>query len=71
MFKPQSLSKYCPFDAIHLSTVFPELKQFLNWSILMPFSASAIFLFHFFHVSKMFPLEEFFHPGKQKNFCLG
>ena len=23
-------------------------------------------MFHLFHISKMFPFEEFFHPGKQK-----
>ena len=35
-------------------------KQFLNSSILMPFSASAVFLFHLFHICKMFPFEGFF-----------
>ena len=44
MFKLQSPSKYSPFDAINLfETFFPLLKQFLNLSILIPFSASAIF----------------------------
>ena len=67
MFKLQSPSKYSPFDAIHLfETFFPLLKQFLNLSILIPFSASAVFLFCFFHISKMFAFEDFFHPGKQK-----
>ena len=67
MFKLQSLSKYSPFDAIHLSRCFFHCsKQFLNSSILMPFS-SAVFLFHLFHISKMFPFKDFFHLGKQTN----
>ena len=41
-------------------------NNFLNLSILMPFSASAVFLFHLFHVSKTFPFEDFFHWGNQK-----
>ena len=42
--KLQSPSKYSPFDAIHLSRRFFHCsKQFLNASILMPFSASAFF----------------------------
>ena len=45
MFKLQLPSKYFPFDAIYLSRCFFHLsKQFLNLSILMPFSASAIFV---------------------------
>ena len=40
-------------------------KQFLNSSILIPFSASAGFLFHLFYISKMFPFEDIFHLGKQ------
>ena len=24
-----------------------------------------LFVFHFFHISKMFPFEDFFHLGKQ------
>ena len=40
-------------------------KWFLNLSLLMPFS-SAVFLFLLFHTGKMFPFEDYFHPGKQK-----
>ena len=48
-------------------------KEFSNLSILMPFSGSAGFLFHLFHIGKMLPCEDFFHPGKQKKkkSCLG
>ena len=68
MFKLQSPSKYSPFDAIHLSRHFSTAqKQCLNLLILMPFSASATFLFHLFHISKMFPFEVFFHQRKQIN----
>ena len=41
-------------------------NSFLNLSILMPFSFCC-FLFHLFHISKTFPLEDFFHPEKQKS----
>ena len=41
-------------------------KKFLNLLILMPFSASALFLFHLFHISKMFPFEDFFSPRETK-----
>ena len=40
-------------------------KQVLNWSILMPFSASAVFLFHLFHIGRTFTFEDFFHLEKQ------
>ena len=44
MFKLQSPTKYSPFDVIHLLRCFFHCsKQFLNSSILMPFSASDIF----------------------------
>ena len=44
MFKLQSPSMYCPFDAIQLLRHFFHCsKQFLNSLVLMPFSASAIF----------------------------
>ena len=67
MFKLQSLSKYSPFNVIYLLRRFFHCsKQFLNSLILMPFSASAIFLFHLSHRGKTFPFEDFFHPGKQK-----
>ena len=71
MFKLQSPSEYSSLDAIHLSRPFFHYsKQFLNSSILMPFSASAIVclficLFHLFHISKTFPFEDTSHPGKQ------
>ena len=45
----------------------PAQKQCLNLLILMPFSASATFLFHLFHISKMFPFEDFFPLGKQRS----
>ena len=70
MFKLQSPSNYSPFDATHLSKCFFHCsKQFLNLLILMPFSASAHFCcccFYLLHISKTFPFEDFFHPGKQK-----
>ena len=40
-------------------------KQFLNLSILMPFSATAG-LFHLFHISNMFSFEGFFHTRETK-----
>ena len=46
-------------------------KQFLNSSILMPFTVPAIFLFHLFHIGKTFPSENFFHPGETKKIPLG
>ena len=71
MFKLQSPSKYCPFDVVHLSRhLFHCSKQFLNSSILMLFSASAI-LFHLSHISKMFPFEYLFHLGKQNKVAWG
>ena len=52
----------------HLSRRFPHCsKELLSSSILMPFSASAIFSFHLFHIGKTFPFEDFFHQGGQKN----
>ena len=72
MFKLQSPSKYSPFDAIHLLRCFFHCsKQFLNSPILMPFSASAIFLFYFFRISKMFPSEEFFSSKETKRVSKG
>ena len=45
LFKFQSPSKISPFDAIHILICFLHCsKQFLNASILMPFSASVIFV---------------------------
>ena len=67
MFKLQSSSKHSFFDAIQLSRHFSTAQNsFLNLSILMSFSAFAVFLFHLFHISGTFPFENFFHPGKQK-----
>ena len=45
---------------------FHYSKQFLNSLILVPSSASAVFLFYLFHVSKTFPFEDFFQLGKQQ-----
>ena len=68
MFKLKSPSKYSPFDAIHLSKCFFHCsKQFLNFSIFMPFSVSAIFCFTSSTWAECFPLKTFFQPGKQKN----
>ena len=59
-FKLQSPSKHSPFDAVPLGRHFFHcLKQFLNLSILMPFSASAAFFYHLCHIGKTFPFEEF------------
>ena len=67
MFKLQSPSKYSPFDGIHLSRFFFYCSsQFLNSSIFMSFSASAMFWFHLFHISKTFPFEDFFHQENKK-----
>ena len=41
-------------------------RQFLDSSILMPL-ALLPFLFQLFHISKTFPLEDSFHPGKQSH----
>ena len=61
MFKIQSLSKYSPLAAIHILRCFFHCsKQFLNPSILMPFSASAIFRFTSSALVKLFPLRAFY-----------
>ena len=66
-FKRKSPSKDSLFDAIHLSRCFFHCsEQFLNSSILMPFSAAAIFLFHLFYTDKTFPFEDFFIQGNKK-----
>ena len=41
-------------------------RQFLNLSILMPFSASDIFCFTSPTLAKHYPWRTFFHPRKQK-----
>ena len=61
MFKLQLPSKYPPFDAIHLWRCFFHCsKQFVSFLILMPFSVSAIFLFHSSTLTKCLPLRTFF-----------
>ena len=52
----------------HLPRLFSHCsEQFLNLSILRPFSASTVFvLFCLFHIGKMFPFEDFFIWGKKK-----
>ena len=76
VFKLQSTSKYSPFDAIHPWRLFSHCsKQFLSLWILVPVVLLLFFLFvclfHFFHISKIFPFEDFFHPGKQKRVAQG
>ena len=51
--------------------VFFSTTQFVNSSILMPFSASAVFCFTSSTLAKCFPLNPFFHPGKQKQVTQG
>ena len=59
MFKLQSPSKYSPFDAIHLSRRLSHCsEQFLNSSILMPLSASAVFCFASSTAAQRFPLRK-------------
>ena len=66
MFKLQSLSKYSPTDAIHLSRhFFPLLKTVFELIGFDTFECFCHFLFHLFHMGKMFPFEDFLHPGKQ------
>ena len=61
MFKLQSPSKYCPFDAIHLLRWFFHcIKQFSNSLLWMPFCASAMFCFTFSILARHFPLRTFF-----------
>ena len=68
MFKLQSPSKYSPCDATHplIETFFDYSKQFLNLSMLMLFSAFAIFCFTSSTSAKHFPLRNFFIPGNKK-----
>ena len=66
MFKLQSPSNYSPLDAVHLSRCFFRCsKQFLNLSIFMPFSVSAVFCFTSSTSSKCFPLKTFFIWGNK------
>ena len=66
MFKLQSPSKYSPFDAIHPLRHFSTSKQFLNLSILIPFTASAIFCFTSSTSAKCFSLRTFFIQGNKQ-----
>ena len=72
MFKLQSPSKYSPFDAIDLlKHFFHCLKQFLDLSILMPFSDSVTFCFTSSISEKQFPLRTFFIQGNKKKVAQG
>ena len=73
IFKLHSPSKYSPFDTIHLSRCFFHyFKQFLNSSIVMPFSTSAIFCFTSSTLAKRFPLRTFsIQRNEQKKSCSG
>ena len=56
MFKIQSPSKYSPLNAIHILKLFFHCsKQFLNSLILMPFSASAVFVLPLPQLQNHFP----------------
>ena len=71
MFKFPSLSKYFPFDTIHISKCFFHCsEQFLNSLVLMSFGASAIFHFTSSWPAKCFPLRTFFIQGNKKS-CSG
>ena len=68
MFKFQSPSKYSPFDAMHLLRYFFHCsKQFLNMSVFMVFSASAICCFTSSTSAKHFPFRTIFTPGNKKS----
>ena len=72
MFKLQSPSNYSPLDAVHLSRCFFRCsKQFLNLSIFMPFSVSAVFCFTSSTSSKCFPLKTFFIWGNTQKVSEG
>ena len=55
------LMQYTYQDFFHCS------EQFLNWSILMPFSSSAVFCFTSSTSAKCFPLRTFFFQGNKKS----
>ena len=60
MFKLQSPLRYSLFDTTYLSGYFFHCsKRFLNMSILMPFSASAIFVLDLCTSAKPYPLKNF------------
>ena len=71
MFKPhvtfKILSTRCN---IPIETFFHCSKKSLNSSVLMPFSASAVFCY-LFHIGKKFPFKDYFHQGQQKKITQG
>ena len=72
MFKLQLPSKYSHFDAIYLPRCFFHCSiQFLNLSILTPFSASAILCFTSSTSAKHFPLRSFLIQGNKKKVIWG
>ena len=65
MFKLQSPSTHSLFNAITYWDIFFYCSNwFLNLSIMI-LLVSLLFLFHLFHVGKMFPSEDTFPPEKQ------
>ena len=72
MFKLQSPSKYPPFAAnIYWDIFSTAQQQFLNSSILMPFTASDIFCFTSCTSANTFPLRTFFIQGNKKKVAWG
>ena len=57
VFKLKSHSKYSPFEGIQPIETFFLLKTVLNLSILMPFSASAVFVSPLRHWQNVFSFE--------------
>ena len=71
MFKLQSPSKYSPLSAIYLLKHFFHCsEQFLNYSILMSFSASAVFVSPLPHWQNL-PFQGFIQLGEQKTVAGG
>ena len=70
MFKFQSPPKYSPFDAKHLlGHFFPLLKTVFSTAQNSRFCCHLVLLLFFvplFHISKMFPFEDFFSPRETK-----
>ena len=67
MFKLQSLSKYSPFDAIHLLRhFFPLLKRVFKLIDFDAFYCFCCFLFHHFHIGKSFLSRMFFFWGNKR-----
>ena len=68
MLKVQLPLKYSSFDVIYLSRCFLHCsKQFLNSSISIFFSASAVFCFISSTLAKYFPLRTLFSYRGRKN----